>query len=193
MVSWPIGLIILIGIVIIAISAATMYLAFTHPRFKDWIEFGENVKVHSFSGTKVYRWCDVVSISYEYNMETGKEAVLTLSRSGPLQEKFDPSELENIAESLSTGLHSQEAEIRESVVHGLNRLGCTESLIVGPAGSRTHSYDRRVAEMRKVIVSHVEKVLDDSYESVRAAAADALSSIRLRISEEQSRVCRPEP
>jgi len=80
-VSWQIGLIIILT------SLASLYLAFTHARFKNWIAFGGHVRVRSFSGIKTYDWREVVSISYEFNMETGREAVrrtVLSSRGSPI-------------------------------------------------------------------------------------------------------------
>ena len=180
-VNWPIGLIIVVT------SLASLYLAFTHARFKNWIEFGEHVRVRNFSGIKTYDWRDVASISYEFNMETGREAVLTLNNNDEKIE-FSPSELKNIAEALSTGLQSEKPEIREAVVHGLLRLGCVECFVVTPGGSYQESYEESVAEMRKGILSRLEKVLEDSDQSVRAAAEDGLGRIRSQVARDHSGV-----
>ena len=180
---WPMGLIIP------ATSLALLLFAYGYPRFQNWIEFGEQIKVRGITGVEIYDWRDVVSISYEFDMgadDSARHVWLDIGGNRKRRLSFFPSELEKIAKSLSTGLYSQEPEIRESVVHGLSRLGCTEYFVLESADGYIRSYDESVVGLRKEIASHLEEVLGDSDERVRAAAADALSSIRVYISEEQS-------
>ena len=183
---WPTGL------VIPAAGLAFLYLAVCYPHFQTWVEFGEQVKVRSGNWSpeiKTYDWRDVVRFVYTFDIDADDCAHhVGLIIQGHKEDTvtFFPSDLENVAKTLSTGLHSQESEIRESVVHGLSRLGCTKYFVTDPPKSYVRSYDESVAKMRKGVVSHLEEVLDDPDERVRAAAADALSSIRLCISEEQS-------
>ena len=57
------------GLVIVVPSLATLCLVFKHPRFDCWVEFGDHLKHHDFSGVQVNHWRDVKEISYSTNSD----------------------------------------------------------------------------------------------------------------------------
>jgi HEAT repeat protein len=155
-------------------SVALIYLGLTRPRFDSWIEFSDCLKRCDFFGIHTYDWRHVEEICYvEGDEEDSPEIRITLANNKRISFDKGLSTLKDIASTLLTGLSSEDPDTRKCVVHGLERLCLVTCYDGGDV------YDPSwMAEVRKEMIPHLEKALEDSDENVRAAAAAALQRIR---------------
>lgn len=183
-ISWQMGSIMLMA------SLALFYLAFTHRRFDSWVEFSNCLKMRDFFGIHTYHWREVAAISLEFSDE-GKDVKIMLTNNKTIEMQDGPETLRDIATSLVTRLSSEEPDTREAAIDGLDKLGCVNCYYSGSGVSGIHDFHpspSEVVEMRKEIISHLEKALEDSNENVRAAATDALLRIQSAVRrDEESR------
>ena len=158
----------LIGWIILGTSVALIFCIISiHPRFNTWVEFSDRLKHHHSSGVDTYEWDQVSGISFVWSDESSDLDIM-LSNGKTIALGWLPEKLGEAAASLLPGLTIGDEEARKRLVIALGKLAQINCYV-----DKTCDIGW-VAEMRKVMIPHLEKALDDSDENVRAAATDAL-------------------
>jgi hypothetical protein len=166
---------------IAVVSLALLYLAYSRPWCRSWIEFGDRLRLRDLSGIHTYDWCEVSEISF-ISGDEGDDTRIELTNGKILSVDVDRVTLQTAATALLTCLDGETPKTRQCVVLALNRLATMICYDGASAPSEVCIYHPSwQTEMRMEIESGLASALEDSDVNVRAAATDAIDGIQSRI------------